>query len=74
MFPCLYSPQQIQNINFQLHFGRDPGIHFQGPSTDKYDVTSILNMELKIMKDKMECLSQLYDADREDMLTVGLAE
>ncbi|XP_030219504.1 uncharacterized protein LOC115548798 isoform X5 [Gadus morhua] len=60
---------EIQNINFQLHFGRDPGIHFQGPSTDKYDVTSILNMELKIMKDKMECLSQLYDADREDMLT-----
>ncbi|CAL8322518.1 unnamed protein product [Arctogadus glacialis] len=60
---------EIQNINFQLHFGRDLVIRHQGPSTDKYDVESILNMELKIMKDKMECLSQLYDADRENMLT-----
>ena len=46
----------------------------QGAFQDKYDVESILNMELKIMKDKIEYLSQLYDADRENMLTVGLAE
>ena len=31
-------------------------------------------MELKIMKDKMEYLSQSYYEDSEDMLTVGLAE
>ena len=49
-------------------------IRHEGASIDKYDVESILNMELKIMKDKMEYLSQLYDADRENMLTVGLAE
>ncbi|XP_059914879.1 uncharacterized protein LOC132463024 isoform X3 [Gadus macrocephalus] len=60
---------EIQNINFQLHFGRDLVVRHEGHSTDKYDVESILNMELKIMKDKMEYLSQLYDADRENMLT-----
>ena len=77
-FHCLYHPQQVQNIDFHLKFV-DPEVVLQSAqaaSRDKYkyDVQGILNMELKIMKDKMEYLSQLHDADRENMLTVGLAE
>jgi len=59
-----YFIPQVQNIDF----------NFQLKSYTKYNHESILNMELKIMKDKMECLAELYYADRENMLTVGLAE
>ncbi|CAL8238653.1 unnamed protein product, partial [Lota lota] len=56
---------EVQNIDFQLQFG----IQVQEASNNKYDIQSILKMELQIMKDKMEYLSELYYADRENMLT-----
>ncbi|KAK0142474.1 hypothetical protein N1851_019600 [Merluccius polli] len=54
---------EVQNIDFRMKF------RHSGKNIVKYDSRSILNIELKIMKDKMECLAQLYNADRENMLT-----